>query len=201
MFKKIAEFFKVKAEAAMIKNTSIEEQYQAASLQIIDEIKRLKVRHATSKLNVTKFTKLAEEKDEARAKVDKEIIHLRKTSPETDVSTRIKLALLHKHSASNYRNQVEEEKAMQLEIEASVRKLDDTKDDLAIRLELIRATEAAREQGMENVAEIVHFTDIAQINVESTLDKVRVLKGDDQTSVSIGSADLADYLAELEAKA
>ena len=61
MFNKIAEFFKTKENSAIIKNTSVQDHYEAAALKIIAEIKKLKLRHVTARENVSKFTQIADQ--------------------------------------------------------------------------------------------------------------------------------------------
>lgn len=200
MFNKIAEFFKTKANSAIIKNTSVQDHYEAAALKIIAEIKKLKLRHVTARENVSKFTQIADQKDSERARVDKDILRLRRESPEADVSTRIKLALVHKHAAEQFRKKVVQEQDLMTEIESTVRNLDYQKDDLAVKLELIRETQNAREAGLENVDDIIKSVEVVSIDIDEIMNKVQVFKGEDTTAAVIGTGEMADYLAQLEAQ-
>lgn len=200
MFKRIAAFLKVKTDSAMIKNMSVQEQYESAALQIIQEIKKLRQRHVEAKGEIVRFRQIAKQKDEARAKVDSDILTVRKTSPKTDVSTRVKLALIHKHSAVQFRKKADALEEMLVQIEDTVRLYSDKRDDLAIRLELIRETKAAREAGLENVDDVLESAAMLDIDIDTILSEVQVFKGDDTTAVNIGSSDMEDYLSQLEAQ-
>lgn len=200
MFKKIADFFKTKTECAIIANTSVQDYYESAALKIIAEIKKLKVRHVQARENIVKFNKIADEKDEKRARMDKDILRLRRESPEADASTRVKLALVYKRSAEGFRKQAESESGLLAEIESAVRDLDYQKDDLAIKLELIRETQDARDSGLQNIEDIISSVELVSINVEEMMNKAQVFKGDDMSSTTLGSGEVEDYLAQLEAK-
>lgn len=201
MFKKIAEFFKVKTDSAMIKHTTVQDHYESAALKIIEEIDKLRRRHVEAKGNINRLEQLASDKDTARAKIDRDILELRRTSPEADVSTRIKLALVYKHSADQFRKKAIAEKELMQEIESTVRTLCFKKDDLAVKLELIRERQSASEAGLENVDDIIQSSELVEVDVETILNKIQVFKGEDTSSAVIGSGEMADYLANLEAKA
>lgn len=200
MFKKIADFFKTKTECAIIANTSVQDYYESAALKIIAEIKKLKVRHVQARESIVKFNKIADEKDEKRARMDKDILRLRRESPEADASTRVKLALVYKRSAEGFRERAQGEHSLMLEIESAVRDLDYQKDDLAIKLELIRETQDARDSGLQNIEDIISSVELVSINVEEMMNKAQVFKGDDMSSTTLGSGEVEDYLAQLEAK-
>lgn len=194
---KLFNFFKTKTEVAIINNISTEEHYQTAALKVIEEIEKLRKRSVEADSDIKRLNNLAGEKDKARESKDKEILALRKTSPNTDVSTHVKLALLYKHTAEQFRVKATNLEAMQLQIAQSVVELSDTKDDLAVRLELIRETAKARADGIADVDGVLEATQLTQIDVDTILNKIQVFKGDDTQKV-INSVEMDDYLAQLE---
>lgn len=200
MFNKIADFFKTKAESAIIANTSVQDYYQSAALKIIAEIKKLRIRHVEARENIVKFNKIAEEKDEKRNQMDKDILRLRREAPEADASTRVKLALVYKRSAEEFRKQAASESDLLTEIEGAVRDLEYQKDDLAVKLELIRETQNARDAGLQNIEDVISSVELVSINVEEMMNKAKVFKGDDMSPTVLDSGEVADYLAQLEAK-
>lgn len=197
--KKVTDFFKTKTEVAMVKNISVEEQYTAAALKIIQEIEKLRKRDVTARSDIKKFLALAGEKQIAKENKDAEILRIRKNNPVADVSTHVKLALLYKHSSEQYAKNAKELEDMLKSIAITVVALSDKRDDFSVRLELLRETEKAKAMGLSSVDEVIESAAFLDIDVETILSKVEVVHGPQNNQI-IDNSKMEEYLTELEAK-
>ncbi|ARW57559.1 hypothetical protein [Serratia phage X20] len=199
ILKKIVEFIRAKLGTFISHNTSIEDQYTVAANRIIDKIDQLRKRHVTSKKEIIRLNKLAEEKDQNAATKEREIRHILTTSPSTDVTTHAKLGLLYRRTAGALRVKATELVAMQEEIERTVVALDDQRADLAVKLEFIRESNAANSMGLSTAEDIVETAELAKVDVDTIISRIDTFNGSNATGVETTSADVAEYIESLKA--
>ncbi|WCZ66424.1 hypothetical protein [Yersinia phage MHG19] len=201
MFAKIREFFKSKVATAVNNNISVEDQYNRAADLLIEQIAKLQKRHVTSITEEKRLKALAAEKNEAAKSKERDIIHLRKTQPNTDLTTHVKLALLYKSSGEQLIKKAEELKAMRAEIESSVVQLDDSRKDLAVKLEFIRESKAANALGLSTADDVIELAGLTKVDIDTILMRVDTFKGEGAAGVETAtSADVAEYLAAIDAQ-
>lgn len=195
ILKKIVEFIRAKLFTTMANNLTVEDQYASAASKLIDKITQLKVAHEKSKNEEIRVRRLAKEKDGAAVKKEKEIRAL--MAQGVDVTTHAKLGILYRRTASALHQKADDYKGMRSEIEAKVVELDDAREDLATKLELIRETRAANDLGVASAEDVIEIAGLAKIDVEDTLMRVETFNGT-QHGTETTSVDIQEYLDSLK---
>lgn len=201
MLKKLVAFIRAKLGTFMSRNTSVEDQYTEAANILIDKIHVLQTRFVNSKAEKVRLKALAEEKRTRQASKEKEIIHLSKTQPTTDLTTHLKLALLYRNTAKALDKKADEIDGLQEEIKSAVVKLDDQRADLAVKLEYIREARSADSLGLESVADVIKSAELTGVDVETILRRVDTFNTSEvPAEIQTTSADVAEYLEELRSR-
>lgn len=201
IIKKLLTFISTKLGTFISRNTTIEDQYTKAANRIIDQIDQLRKRFVTAGTQRADLLALASVKDSSADSKEREIKHIMKTSPSTDVTTHAKLGLLYRRSAHALRAKAAELDSMQDEIKVKVNSLDSQREDLAVKLEFIRESNSANSMGISTVADVIETAELAKIDVDTIISRIDTFNGKNATGIESTSADVAEYLNSLKSEA
>lgn len=194
ILKKIFEFIRTKLGTAIAKNTSVEDQYTLGANRIIDEITKLRTTHVKSVNEEKRLRTLAKEKDSLAESKEREIRNLHQQG--VDVTTHAKLGLLYRRTSAALTAKADEYVGMRAQIEETVVKLDDQRQDLAVKLEYIRETRNASALGISSADDVIEIANLAKVDVDAIIMKVDTFSGA-QPGTETTSADVEEYLASL----
>lgn len=193
--KKLVEFIRSKLGTAMAKNLSVEDQYTKAANTLIDKITELQTVHIKSVNEEKRIRSLANDKDQLAASKEREI---RKLMAEgVDVNFHAKLGLLYRRTAEQLRKKADSYIEMRKEIERKVVELDDSRQELAVKLEYIRETRSVSAMGISTAEDVIELAALTKVDIDDTLMRVETFKGP-QVGIDTTSADIEDYLASLK---
>lgn len=195
ILKQIVAFIRAKLGTFVTRNTSVEDQYTSAANTIIDKITQLRNSHVLSINEEKRIRKLASEKVTLAESTEKEIRRLLAAGQK--VGTHAKLGLLYRRTAEALLAKADEYITMRIEIEQRVVELDDTRKDLAVKLEYIRETRSAAELGVATAEDVVEIAALTKVAVEDTLMKIETFHGTEPAMVATES-DVEEYLASLK---
>lgn len=195
ILKQIIAFIRAKLGTFVTRNTSVEDQYTGAANTIIDKITQLRNSHVLSINEEKRIRKLASEKVTLAESTEKEIRRLLAAGQK--VGTHAKLGLLYRRTAEALLAKADEYITMRIEIEQRVVELDDTRKDLAVKLEYIRETRSAAALGVATAEDVVEIAALTKVAVEDTLMKIETFHGTEPAMVATES-DVEEYLANLK---
>lgn len=191
--KTIIEYIKNKPIFATNKTTSNEERYTIAANRIIDEITKLEKAHTKSINEEKRLRKMAEEKLADANKKDREI--RAKIKNGMPVETLAKLAILYRRSSDVLTKKADDLVEMRIEIAKTVVELDNTRQDLAAKLELIRATKSAEELGIVSADDVVELASLTKIDINDIMMRIETFGG--EKTVEVNDFEVESYIKSI----
>lgn len=192
--KNIAEFIRTKINSFVKKNTSIEDQYTKAAEQVISQITRLETAHVKSVSEEKRLRQYAKDKQVEARRKDNEIRML--MNQNVPVETHVKLAILYRRTADALNTKANELEKMRDEIKLAVVELDNSRLDLAAKLEFIRETRNAEALGISCSDDVIELAGLTKVDVNDVMMRIETFNGDKQTSVTI--SEIENYMNGLK---
>ncbi|UOX40442.1 hypothetical protein OBDJBBDK_00118 [Aeromonas phage AhFM11] len=192
--KNVVEFVRTKIATFVKKNTSVEDQYTKAAEHVISQIKKLEVAHVKSMNEEKRLRTLAGHKEIDASRKDDEIRTL--ISRGVPVDTQVKLAILYRRTASALNTRADDLVKMRDEIKVAVVELDNTRVDLAAKLEFIRETRNAEELGISCADDVIEMAGLTRVDVNDVMMRIETFHGDKQTAVTV--SEVENYIAGLK---
>lgn len=192
--KNIAEFIRTKINSFVKKNTSIEDQYAKAAEQVISQITRLETAHVKSVSEEKRLRQYAKDKQAEARRKDNEIRML--MNQNVPVETHVKLAILYRRTADALNAKADELEKMRDEIKLAVVELDNSRLDLAAKLEFIRETRNAEALGISCSEDVIELAGLTKVDVNDVMMRIETFNGDKQTAVTI--SEIENYINGLK---
>lgn len=192
--KNIAEFIRTKINSFVKKNTSIEDQYTKAAEQVISQITRLETAHVKSVSEEKRLRQYAKDKQAEARRKDNEIRML--MNQNVPVETHVKLAILYRRTADALNVKADELEKMRDEIKLAVVELDNSRLDLAAKLEFIRETRNAEALGISCSEDVIELAGLTKVDVNDVMMRIETFNGDKQTAVTI--SEIENYINGLK---
>ncbi|UYD57487.1 hypothetical protein OFDDKENP_00111 [Aeromonas phage B614] len=192
--KNIANFIRTKIGTFVKKNTSVEDQYTKAADHVINQITKLETAHVKSVNEEKRLRRLAKEKEIEAIRKDDEIrVLLTRNVP---VETQVKLAILYRRTADALNARADELAKMRDEIKVAVVELDNTRIDLAAKLEFIRETRNAEALGISCSEDVIEMAGLTKVDVNDVMMRIETFHGDKQTAVTV--SEVESYINSLK---
>lgn len=195
MFKSITNFFKTKTAVAVAKSLSPEDQYTRAASEIIDKITELRTRHLTATQEAKDFRLKAQEKRNQKVQKDNLIKSMQAQS--LPVETHVRLAILFQRTADAFDKRALELDTLVGSIETAVVELDNRRQDLSARLELLRESRAAQAMGINTEDDLIQEVGITNINVDDMLMRITTFTSEPEMQTTT-SVEIQEYLDSLK---
>lgn len=196
---RIKEFLTIKADNAVIANTSHAERLNSAALKIINEIDRLrKGRAEIIRLDAERVANAGKHNNLCSEMEQKIIMMHEQGLPVSEMQ--YKIALQHKRMAEGYEKQRGNPNELLEEIDKSVIALHQKLSDIQYEIQYEKMAKEATDIGVSCIEDVVLDTTKTEIEVDTLLLKSKTFNNAVQQS-SIDTIDIAMYAEELKKRA